>query len=173
MPGPLRSTVEWAGLDAEIWLSGAPAKEPVLPMGCCPLPMKQSVLPYRATTGETVQDLGNQYWQSNVCALGGRHRDGLDLCADSGARKGTGRTAWTNQMALRSRWRRFESCRGRHSITCPEATRLFQTLPKATVDQCWQSNGATGRRTLTAGWAILIGWIPLPNIWIFSARRNT
>jgi len=39
--------------------------------------------------------------------------DRLDSGPSSDSLERTGRTAWTNEMALRSRWRRFESCRGR------------------------------------------------------------
>lgn len=44
-----------------------------------------------------------------------------DLKSSSGGLRRTGKTQWTSRTALRSRWHRFESCRGR-KISRPQET---------------------------------------------------
>ncbi len=51
---------------------------------------------------------GNQ-----ISAIGWTPTGELDSRASSGLLERTSKAAWTTQMDLRSRWRRFESCRGR------------------------------------------------------------
>ena len=87
--------------------------------------------------------IGNQ-----TSGTGQTARDGLDLNADSGAQSGTSKTTWTNRMALRSRWRSFESCRGRQDVF------TFEDVSSSRFEY-----------TIASGCSRLLSWVP-------SARRS-
>jgi hypothetical protein len=58
----------------------------------------------------------------------------VDSDASSGRLGRTGKTPWTNQMALRSRWRRFESCRGRQCDVARHRRLLSSPAPRSAID---------------------------------------
>ena len=67
----------------------------------------------------------------------------VDSDASSGRLGRTDKTSWTSQMGLRSRWRRFESCRGRFfcrgifirslAVTTRNSSRRPQALPSGSL----------------------------------------
>jgi hypothetical protein len=73
------------------------------------LRVRASVLPINIADQLGVTSKTARYWQ--------------DSKASSEALGFTAKTQWTDQIGLRSRWRRFESCRGAKFIRVPRKDR--------------------------------------------------